>query len=202
MTGHRRFIHALIVPLVMLLGLAMVTPAGAAAQDDIDGTPATIATQDDGTDPDGGADQDRSDEDPPGCDDHGWRVVTTEDGDGFASEDHCDDHVAEHGDDSLVTVSSAEANPYIYITVAPPVDAQCAINLTLVNPGQQNVRGIITLSNGWVAQPLFEPGAGKLSFDSAIDEGITIVSGTASSEPGGTPVPVLIPQPTCGASGR
>lgn len=207
-------LRSLLMLVVLLLGL-MTTPAGSAAQDDDgDTTPAVTAAPDENTDQDdadrhdAGVDTSNADQDsddPPDCDDEGWRIVTTEDGTGFASENHCVDHVADHGDDSLVEVGADEDGEYVVVTMTDPSgdDRSCTVTGTLVN-GQdgQSVGVVIDTSHNAQLRWVFRPSRGQVSASGTAGYGEILESGTASLlGDGGRPTDktfeVHMPNTTC-----
>lgn len=150
--------------------------------------------------------------DPLVCDDGDWRILTTDDGTGFASEDHCEDHVAEYGASSVDEPGGAVDDEYVIVTVTEPSGGgggRCRGTITLVNgqPGQV-VSAIIQLSNNkGTFEPVFLPDAGQTSRTVMIDEGTSLPSGSAQFldpstwQPTGEQLPVFLPSTGCRAAG-
>ena len=208
MRGHRRSTHSLIVLLIAMLGLALAAPAGVAAQDDDtddEDTPPAIATQDDDANQDDAdqdantdtndTDQDDPDAEPPGCDDGDWVVATTEDGTRFSSEDHCDDHVAEHGEDSLIEIGAYQVDAYVDVYVAVPYRGGgirgCNVYATPVN-GQVGQWVVVSFlaSTGEVLEATIADGGFNTSASWFIPYGEFVQAGTAEVvlNPGDAPV--------------
>lgn len=201
MHGYPRSTFARITLLALLLGLAMAAPAGVAAQDDdTDDAPFAEIT----FAPDEDAGPDDANAVPPDCDDGGWANLKTRDGTGFASEDHCDDHVAEHGEESVFAVGAGE-DEYVAVTMTEPIgdDQYCTVTGTLFN-GQngQHINAVVTTSNNRQFRWGFDPSRGDTTYSGSIPYGQYLESGTAElvdelGDPTGETLMVHMPNVAC-----
>jgi len=192
MHGYPRSTFARITLLALLLGLAMAAPAGVAAQDDdTDDAPFAEIT----FAPDEDAGPDDANAVPPDCDDGGWANLKTWDGTGFASEDHCDDHVERYGAASLVTLGAEEDDEYIALTLIDQ-GSRCSVRLTLVNGRPDQVVSVtVDISSGQRLLAQFIPGTGDVSDVGVINFSDQLTGGSAmiltlDFEPTGREIPI------------